>query len=258
MASFLAISSFHSLSAQPSESASNPPARKIIDEHSIDYLDFRALRFHLHNAVEHYQYANSQLAVLARQNQMLQDSVDKLNKQSQKQLLQIIQLNGDGHKLKSLQNDQKASRDSLRRQMAQLTYERQLVTDPRVMRVYKFPLAEVRRTLVDNLTKTDSDLRYEGGNSANMLVMKREFNERNGAWWPADKNVDALLEVTLRLVEHQYDNSRTVVYGDVRLLQKDRNTDKVFDDQSDPEKTTLYRNRALRSIEGFLRTTSEK
>lgn len=258
MASFLAIISFHTLSAQPSESASNPPARKIIDERSIDYLDFRALRFHLHNAVEHYQYANNQLVSQTRLNQLLQDSVAKLNKQLQSQLLQIIQLNGNGRKLESVQNAQKASRDSLKRQMAQLNYERQLVTDPRVVRIYKFPLPEVRRTLVDNLTKTGSDLSYEAGTATNMLVLKREFNERAGVWWPADKNLDALLEVTLRLVEHQYDSGRTVVYSDVRLLQKDRNTDKVFDDQSDPEKTTLYRNRAIRSIEGFLRTTSEK
>jgi hypothetical protein len=246
------------LFGQSSDKNAPAPARKIIDERSIDYLDFRALRFHLHNAVEHYNHLNEANVNIARSLKTQVDSLAQLRAQLQAQNAQIQQLKQANRQYEKQGANQKNSLDSVRRQTARLDYERQLITDPRVVRIYKFPVAEVRKTLLDNLAKNDSGFGNESEPATDKLVITRQFNERTEAWWLFDKNTDSLLEVTLRLLEHPFDSQRTIVYADTKLLQKNRSTDKLYEDQSDPEKLTLYRDRTLRLLEGFMRSTSEK
>lgn len=246
------------LLGQSSDKTLPAPARKLIDARSIDYLDFKALRFHLHNAVEHYQYLNEANTAISRKLKIQADSITQLKAQVQTQAVQIQQLKQATRQFEKAGVGQKSLLDSVRQQTARLNYERQLIADPRAVRIYKFPLAEVRKTFLENLTKKDSGFGLESESSATVLIVSRQFNEQAGNWWGFDKINDGLLEVTLRLIEHPFDPQRAVVYADTKLLQKEHNGTKLYADQSDPEKLTLYRDRTLRLLEGFLRNTSEK
>lgn len=246
------------LFGQPTAKSLSPPSRKLIDEPSIDYLDFRALRYHLHNALEHYQYQNEANVNTTRTLRNQTDTLSQLRAQLQAQNTQLQQLKQVNRQYEKVGAGQKSLLDSVRRQTARLDYERQLIADTRVVRIYKFSVAEVRKTLIDNLTKNDSGFGYEGEPSADKLIITRQFNERSANWWAFDKNNDGLLEVTLRLIDHPFDSQRAIVYADTKLLQRNRSTDKLYEDQSDPERLTLYRERTLRLLEGYLRSTSEK
>lgn len=246
------------LFGQSSAKVPPAPARKLIDERSIDYLDFKALRFYLHNAVGHYQYVNETNTTLSHMLKVQTDSITQLKAQLRIQATQIQQLKQATRQYEKAGAGQRSLLDSVRQQTARLNYERQLITDSRVVRIYKFPLVEVRKTFLENLTKKDSGFGLENESSATVLIVNRQFNERVSNWWEFDKTNDGLLEVTLRLIEHPFDPQRAIVYADTKLLQKERNGDKLYADQSDPEKLTLYRDRTLRLLEGFLRNTSEK
>ncbi|MCY7356654.1 MAG: hypothetical protein LH609_04155 [Rudanella sp.] len=246
------------LFGQSSDKNALPPTRKLIDERSIDYLDFRALRFHLHNAVEHYNHQSEANANIARTLKTQADSLSQLRTQLKAQTTQIQQLKQVNRQYEKQSAGQKSVIDSVHRLTARLNYEHQLISDPRVLRIYKLPLADVRKVLADNIAKADDRFSYEGSPTATMLTIKRQFDKKTDKWWSFDKDTDSVLEITLRLLEHQYDAQRTVLYVDARLQQKDRSSDKPYEEQLEPEKTLLYRERALQLLEGFLHSMSEK
>ena len=105
------------------------PARKLIDDRSIDYLDFKALRFHLHNAVEHYQYLNEANTTLSRRFKIQADSITQLKTQIQAQATQIQQLKQATRQYEKAGTGQKSLLDSVRQQIARLNYDRQLIAD---------------------------------------------------------------------------------------------------------------------------------
>lgn len=246
------------LFGQPSEKPLVPPTRKLIDEGSIDQLDLKALRLHLHNAIQYCQLQNEANTSRAISYKNQADSLRQSRAQLQTQQKQLQQLKQENRQYEKQGAIRKSYLDSVDRLAAQLNYDRQLLTDPRVVRIYKFPLTGVRKTLFENLTNNKSGFSYEGEPSANKLVVTRQFNKQTEAWWGFDKNNDSLLEVTLRLLEHPFDSQRAIVYADTKLLQKSRSAHKLYEDQSDPERLTLYRDRTLRLLEGFLKNTLYK
>ncbi|TAE28648.1 MAG: hypothetical protein EAZ91_14260 [Cytophagales bacterium] len=186
------------------------------------------------------------------------DSLAKLRNQVQSQTAQLAQLRQSARQLESAQAAVRATRDSARRSMESLNFEKQLLKDTRAVRIYKFPVNDVRKVFTDNLNRDNAGFTLNNSSAGNTLIMSREFNQQAPAWWDVDREDDGRLDVTLRLVEHPYDNSRTVLYADTRLLKKDRTGNKPIQDQSDPEKLQLYRDRTIRLLEGFLRVASEK
>ncbi len=186
------------------------------------------------------------------------DSIGDLQVQVGDQLVRIEQLRKTNQQTEKKRSETQSLLDSARQQIARLRYDQHHLTDNRVIRIYQFPLTETRAILMRNLGKDDSGFQFDDDPTGNILTITRRFDDQAEAWWVFDKTLDTVLEVTLRLESHQFDSQRTVVYADTKLMQKTRYTNKPFEEQQEPEKIVLYRNRALRLLEGSLSSTSDK
>jgi small-conductance mechanosensitive channel len=148
--------------------------------------------------------------------------------------------------------------DSAQQQIKRLNYDHTLFTTPALLRIYRFTPAETRAIFLRNLTQPESGFQYDIDSTANELKITRRFDDQTEAWWVFDKTLDTVLELTLRFTSHNFDTSRTLVYATANLLQKTRYSSKPFEEQHDPEKIALYRDKTLRLLEGNLRNTSDK
>ena len=201
---------------------------------------------------------NDQISRLNRLVNYKTDSIGDLQSQVGDQLVRIEQLRQMNQQTEKVLSETRSLLDSARQQIARLRYDQQHLTDNRVIRIYQFPLTETRAILMRNLAKDDSGFQYDDDTTGNVLTVTRRFDGQAEAWWVFDKTLDTVLEITLRLEKHQFDQQRTVVFADTKLMQKTRYTNKPFEEQREPEKIVLYRNRALRLLEGSLSSTSDK
>ncbi|MBO0930415.1 hypothetical protein [Fibrella aquatilis] len=149
-------------------------------------------------------------------------------------------------------------RDSALSKVARLTYERNLLTISDLIRIYRVSPSQTMATLLRNLNQTESGFEYNVDSTANELKIIRHFDAQTEAWWLFDKTLDTILELTLQFKRDRFDNNRTLVFANSRLLQKTRYSNKPFEEQADTEKIALYRDKTLKLLEGTLRRSADK
>jgi vacuolar-type H+-ATPase subunit I/STV1 len=143
-------------------------------------------------------------------------------------------------------------------QIKELEYDRKLLSDKQVVRIYHLPVTEVRQQFIRSLSAPESGFQYDESQVDDEIQVTRNFNDQANAWLVFDKTSDAVLELKIRIKQHLYDPQKTVVFGKTRLLQKTRYSNKPIEEQRDPEKIALYQEKLLRMLEGKLNGTSDK
>ncbi|WP_080058475.1 coiled-coil domain-containing protein [Spirosoma aerolatum] len=160
-----------------------------------------------------------------------------------------------------LQNDLSQRTTELataRNRITQLEYDRKVLTDNRIIRIYNFSADDVRKQFIRNLSAPESGFQYDDDLIDDEIQITRNFGDQAEAWWVFDKTLDTILELKIRIKPHLYDPQKALVFGETKLLQKTRYSNKPFDEQHDREKINLYREKTLRMLEGKLSGTSEK
>ncbi|WP_461089148.1 hypothetical protein [Spirosoma gilvum] len=142
--------------------------------------------------------------------------------------------------------------------VAQLEYDRKILIDNRIIRVYNFSADDVRKQFVRNLSAPESGFQYDDDLIDDEIQITRNFGDQAEAWWVFDKTLDTILELKIRIKPHLFDPQKALVFGETKLLQKTRYSNKPFDEQHDREKINLYREKTLRMLEGKLSGTSDK
>lgn len=139
-----------------------------------------------------------------------------------------------------------------------LEYDKKNLIDDKIVRVYNFSANDVRKQFVQSLSKEGSGFQYDDALVDDEIQITRNFNDQAEAWWVFDKTLDTILELKIRIKPHLYDPQKCIVFGDTRLLQKTRYSNKPFEEQHDQEKIRLYREKTFRLLEGKLQGTSDK
>lgn len=216
--------------------------------------------------------ARVQLKQQATQNEQLQarlslilaqvtgknDSIGRLILQSAGQLGEAAQLAQTGQQLQNNLTQTTHTLDSTQQQLRQVLYDRQQLTDSRVVRIYQFPLVEAKAILLRNLTKTNSGFLFDHDSLRNVLRITHQYIEKKPGRWIFNRVFETIVEMEVRLVEHTFDPSRTLVYAFTRLRQKRVYIEDYFNEIVQPDQTALYREQSLRLLEGELRNTSDK
>jgi hypothetical protein len=146
-----------------------------------------------------------------------------------------------------------------KQQVARLEYDRHLLTDRTVFRVYKLSPAMVRQRMLATLNKAGSGFKFDNDATVRGAIrVVRPFDNQREAGGVFGKATDLVLELTLIIEPHQYDPAQALLQVQPRLLQKSRFGKKPFEEQTDQDKVALYRDKAMRLLEGDLRAMSEK
>lgn len=153
---------------------------------------------------------------------------------------------------------QTAELKAANQKISTLEYDKKNLTDDKIVRIYNFSANDVRKQFVQSLSKEGSGFQYDDALVDDEIQITRNFNDQAEAWWVFDKTLDTILELKIRIKPHLYDPQKCIVFGDTRLLQKTRYSNKPFDEQRDQEKIKLYREKAFRLLEGKLQGTSDK
>jgi hypothetical protein len=146
-----------------------------------------------------------------------------------------------------------------KQQVVRLEYDRRVMTDRTVFRVYKLSPAEVRQRLLATLNKAGSGFKFDNDIAVRgaIRVMRPFENEREpGGLF--GKTSDLLLELTLLIEPHQYDPTQALLRVQPKLMQKSRSGKKPLEEQTNEDKVALYRDKAMHLLEGDLRAMSEK
>ncbi|MBO0939029.1 hypothetical protein J2I47_20920 [Fibrella sp. HMF5335] len=217
-----------------------------------------ALRNRLRQEERRSRQAEERLVVTEKTIESRNDSIGRY--------IQVISdLNGRLSQMQLAQREAEAARtrievirDTALAKVARLTYERNLLTIPDLIRIYRVTPAETQAVLIRNLNQAESEFQYSVDSTASELKIIRHFDGQTEAWWVFDKTVDTILELTLQFKRDRFDRKRTLVFANSRLLQKTRYSNKPFEEQTDSEKIALYRDKTLKLLEGNLRRFSDK
>jgi hypothetical protein len=147
-----------------------------------------------------------------------------------------------------------------RQQLTLLEYDRSVLADRAVLRIYKLSPTGVRQRLMAALSKAESGFKYDDDATVRGAIrIVRTFDNQVEAWWMFDKTIDSVLELTLVIQPHRFNPQRCLLLVTAKLLQKSRFSNKPFEEQTDEEKIALYRDKSMRLLEeGDLRTLSDK
>ena len=143
-------------------------------------------------------------------------------------------------------------------QIRHLTYDKANLVDNRIVRIYNFSAADVRKQFLQSLSAAESGFQFDDALIDDEIQITRNFNDQAEAWWVFDKTLDTILELKIRIKPHLYDPQKSIVFGETKLLQKTRYSNKPFEEQHDQEKIKLYREKAFHMLEGKLKGTSDK
>ncbi|MVM38651.1 hypothetical protein GO730_15685 [Spirosoma sp. HMF3257] len=221
------------------------------------------------------QYNNQlrgKLALAALENQQLQTQITGLQKVIEsrndsitRQLTrieglndQIAQLTTKNQQLLATIDQRTTELKAANTRIVQLEYDRKVLIDSHIIRIYNFSADDVRKEFIHNLSAPESGFQYDDGLIDDEIQITRNFGDQAEAWWVFDKTLDTILELKIRIKPHLYDPQKAIVFGETKLLQKTRYSNKPFEEQHDREKVGLYREKTLHMLEGKLSGTSDK
>ncbi len=213
-----------------------------------------------------------QLAISFKDNQKLQAELDRLTALLRLQRDSSNRVSGRVQGLQTVVKDFKTVNQSLEatlarkntqlaerdQQIVRLDYERQLLMDSKLIRLYHSTPVEVRKQFIANVNRPDSGFHFDDDPLVNQLKITRQFGDQAEGWWVFDQTLDSVLEIVFTIKRHRFDANKTLLYADSRLTQKKRFSNAVYEQQSDIDKVNFYRNKALAFIEGSLAGTSDK
>lgn len=216
-------------------------------------LKGRLLQSAIENQRLQTQVANLQQTISLRNDSIAhqQTAIGSLNGQ-------VGQLTTKNQQLQANLEQRNAELKAANTRILQLEYDRKILSDTHIIRIYNFSADDVRQQLIRSLSVPESGFQYDDALIDDEIQITRNFNDQAEAWWVFDKTLDTILELKIRIKPHLYDPQKAVVFGEAKLLQKTRYSNKPFDEQHDREKINLYREKTLRMLEGKLSGTSDK
>ncbi|MBO0950563.1 hypothetical protein [Fibrella forsythiae] len=204
------------------------------------------------------QRQQAQLTGLQKTLTLRNDSLARQQAQISTLTVQVSELTAGNQNLQASLTQRTTQLQAATTQVAQLEYDKQNLVDKRILRIYHFPADDVRKQFIQSLSMPESGFQYDDGLVNDEIKITRNFNDQTEAWWVFDKTLDTVLELVIRIKPHLYDAQKAIVFGEARVLQKTRFSNKPFEEQRDREKTALYSEKTLRMLEGKLAGTSDK
>lgn len=153
-------------------------------------------------------------------------------------------------KIQKLSNDFSASE----KRVVEANYEKDILANPEIVRIYEASLDDVRLKYIGKLGDEKLGFKYDEKDD-NSYKITKAFGSDTEAWWVFDKTIDVLLEITIKFQPHKFDKNRTLAYVSTTLLEKVRFSNKQFAPQDDPDKSALYQKKAIRILEGDLKSS---
>lgn len=154
------------------------------------------------------------------------------------------------NKIQKLSNDLSASE----KRVLELNYEKNIMSNPEIVHIYNTPIDDVKLRYIGNLGDEKLGFKYDEKED-NTYKITKAFGNDTEAWWVFDKTIDVLLEITVKFQPHKFDKNRTLVYVSTNLLEKVRFSNKQFAPQDDLDKIALYQKKAIRLLEGNLKSS---
>ena len=199
------------------------------------------------------QVATQQKTILVRN-----DSIAELHQSIQILSKEIGLLQKEADQLNNTITQRTDELKTATTQIRQLEYDKKNLVDNRIVRIYNYSAADVRKQFLQSLAISESGFQYDDALIDDEIQITRNFNDQAEAWWVFDKTLDTILELKIRIKPHLYDPQKCIVFGETKLLQKTRYSNKPFEEQRDQEKINLYREKAFHMLEGKLKGTSDK
>lgn len=153
------------------------------------------------------------------------------------------------NKIQKLSNDLSASE----KRVLELNYEKEIMSNPEIFHIYNASIDDVKLRYIGNLGDEELGFKYDEKED-NAYKITKAFGSDTEAWWVFDKTIDILLEITVKFQSHNFDKNRTLAYVSTNLLEKVRFSNKQFMPQDDPDKIALYQKKAIRLLEGNLKS----
>ena len=154
------------------------------------------------------------------------------------------------NKIQKLSNDLSASE----KQVVEANYEKEILANPEIVHIYEASLDDVRLKYIGKLGDEKLGFKYDEKDE-NTYKITKAFGSDTEAWWVFDKTIDILLEITVKFQPHKFDKNRTLAYVSTNLLEKVRFSNKPFAPQDDLDKIELYQKKAIRLLEGELKSS---
>ncbi len=202
----------------------------------------------LHNFM---RQANQTISVIRDSNTLVLKQVKQLDLESKKWQESTFNVNKS---LQASQKDLSSAQDEIRK----AKYEIEILRDPTIVRVYEYSAAKTKEALTARLSESSLGFQFDEDATKGSIKATKQFGNDTEAWWVFDKTIDVLLELELRVVPHQYDPNRSLVYGTTNLLEKVRYSNKQYAPQDDTDKIKLYQEKALRLLEMNIRKSTVK
>ncbi|GAB3994475.1 hypothetical protein GCM10028807_32400 [Spirosoma daeguense] len=209
-------------------------------------------------ATAEIQRLQNQITGLQKLVSLRNDSIARQQKAIDTLHGQIAQLKTKNQQVQNQLNQRTSDLQAANTRIKELEYDRKILIDNHIVRIYNFSADDVRKQFIRSLSAPESGFQYDDDLIDDEIQITRNFNGQAESWWVFDKTLDTILELKIRIKPHLYDPQKAVVFGDAKLLQKTRYSNKSFDEQHDREKIALYRNKLLDMLEGKLSGTSEK
>lgn len=153
-------------------------------------------------------------------------------------------------KIQKLSNDFSASE----KRVVEANYEKEILANPEIVRIYNSPMDDTKLKYITKLGDEKLGFKYDEKDD-NTYKITKAFGSDTEAWWVFDKTIDVLLEITIKFQPHKFDKNRTLAYVSTTLLEKVRFSNKQFTPQDDLDKIDLYRKKAIRLLEGDLKSS---
>lgn len=243
-----------SLTAKPSTAVTEALEKKIAQLTQQNTF----LRDRLKAAATEKQQLTGQIATQQKTIESRNDSIAGHIQTIQTLNLQIGKLNQEAKIRQDTLSKRLIDLKNANQQIRHLTYDNANLVDNRIVRVYNFSAADVRKQFLQSLSAAESGFQYDDALIDDEIQITRNFNDQAEAWWVFDKTLDTILELKIRIKPHLYDPQKSIVFGETKLLQKTRYSNKPFEEQHDQEKIKLYREKAFHMLEGKLKGTSDK
>ncbi len=158
---------------------------------------------------------------------------------------------------KTLQETQK-DLDTAQEEIRKLTYENVILKDPSVVRIYDISAAKVKEALINRLSERSLGFQFNEDATKGNIKITKIFDKNTEEWWILDKSIDVLLELELRVVLHQYDPNRSIIYSSTNLFEKAKNSNNEYTPQEDIDKIRIYEEKVLRVLERSIRKSNLK
>jgi hypothetical protein len=139
----------------------------------------------------------------------------------------------------------------------ELKYELSIVQDANIARVYEYPIATVRASLLSRSSIDSLGFQVNEVLGGNSIKVSKEFDATIDSWRLSEKWTDVKLEMNLEVKPHQFNANKTLLIISTIAQGKGKNI-KQYQLIEDADKTKLFQEKMLKILESNIRKQPKK